>query len=103
MNACGFEFGSAMSETASLLLSGEILRIFPTTPVFCVTAGAVAEAVYCINPLVPSSPKSVPMKAFVPSGLKIRESGVAGNVISVPRVFAGGVTGTSVVKQPVVD
>jgi hypothetical protein len=43
------------------------------------------------------------MKALVPSGLKIRELGVAGKVISVPGVFAGGVTGTSVVKHPVVD
>src|SRR5215469_404007 len=69
-----------VSETMSLLLSGEIARIFPGTLFICVTVLDV-PGVNVINP------SSLPRNAFDPLGAKMNEFGELGRVVLLATVL----------------
>src|SRR5207237_9821755 len=86
---------SAVSETMTLLPSGEIARTFPGADLFSLT---LVETT--INPFVPNSPRFVPRYAFRPCRSNNNEFGVAGRLTALPTVFAGIAMGTRIVTQP---
>ena len=86
---------SAVSETMTLLPSGEIARTFPGADLFSLT---LVETT--INPFVPNSPRFVPRYAFRPCRSNNNEFGVAGRLTAFPTVFAGIAMGTRILTQP---
>ena len=91
---------SLVSDRMALVPSGETASTLPGADGNEVTDEVAEDAFSTINPLVPSSPRSVPRSAEVPLGSITREFGVAGRLIGVPTVFAGTAIGVMVLIQP---
>jgi len=86
-----------VSETMTLVVSGEAASTLPGRFESWLTEFAVGSST--ARPTVPNNPEFVPRYPLVPNALNTREFGVAGKVRKVPRVFAGAVIGTAVLKQ----
>ena len=87
-----------VSETITLLLSGDTARTFPgdeenpftvLLPLTSITA----------RPLLPSNPELVPAYAFAPMGSNTSEFGVAGKMIGVASFVGEVVSETTVLTQ----
>src|SRR5581483_2534648 len=83
-----------VSDTITVLPSGDTASTFPVTSVLALTLIGAALGLSVIKPC------SLPRNAFLPSGLKTKELGGLGRGAPIPRTLVDVLIGKTSVVQP---